>query len=516
MKLDTTFERPGDRRVTKMFQRLFGTRNTLRAATFFVCAITLGARECAFAEATRPNVLFILADDLGWRDVGCYGSTFYETPSIDGLAAAGARFTNAYAACPVCSPTRASILTGKYPARLNTTDWFGAPQPDSVENHWTRDKPLLPARYVDRLPLGEVTLAEALKQAGYRTFFAGKWHLGGAGYLPEDQGFDVNRGGHHRGSPPGGYFSPYRNPRLGDGPVGEHLPARLADETIQFIRDQQDEPFFAMLSFYSVHTPLQAPDDLVARYERKRARGDTDRTLWGREGDRKVRLVQDHAVYAAMVEAMDSAVGRVLQALEDLDIDDDTIVVFTSDNGGLSTSEGHPTSNVPLRAGKGWLYEGGIRVPAIIRWPGTVPGDTVIDRAMISTDYYPTLLDMIGLPPLPDQHADGVSLASRLRGEPTEEEDRAIFWHYPHYGNQGGSPSAAIRRGPYKLIEFFEDDRVELYRLDEDVGESVDVSAALPDRARALRSELRAWQESVGARFPTANERSRRATKTPG
>ncbi|MEA3364708.1 MAG: sulfatase-like hydrolase/transferase, partial [Candidatus Hydrogenedentes bacterium] len=234
----------------------------------------------------RPNFVFFLVDDLGWTDLGAFGSWFYETPNCDRLAAEGMKFTNAYAACPVCSPTRASIMAGKYPARMATTDWFGAPQPDEVAKHWTKNKPLLPAPYKEHLDLGEITLAEALEEAGYRTFFAGKWHLGGEGFFPEDQGFDVNKGGHHRGSPPGGYFSPYKNPKLENGPKGEHLPDRLASETMQFIEANHEEPFLAYLSFYSVHTPLQARDDLKAKYTDKAKSIDPDKPRWGTEGER--------------------------------------------------------------------------------------------------------------------------------------------------------------------------------------------------------------------------------------
>ncbi|NLT77147.1 MAG: sulfatase-like hydrolase/transferase, partial [Planctomycetes bacterium] len=293
-------------------------------------------------ERKQPNFVFFLVDDLGWTDLGCYGSTFYETANVDRLAAQGMRFTNAYAACPVCSPTRASIMTGKYPARLRTTDYFGAPQPDTVQNHWTRNKPLLPARYLNRLPLEEVTVAEALKEHGYATFFAGKWHLGPEGFWPEDQGFDFNKGGHDRGGPYGGkkYFSPYGNPRLSDGPDGEHLPNRLATETCKFIEEHRDRPFLAYLSFYSVHTPLMAREDLKAKYEAKAKAVTPDGPAWGKEGDREVRLVQDHLVYAGMVEAMDLAVGKVLDALDRLELAQETVVSFMSDNGGLSTSEG--------------------------------------------------------------------------------------------------------------------------------------------------------------------------------
>lgn len=465
--------------------------------------IAFCAVVCVQSAYAQPNIVFFLADDLGWRDLGCYGSAFYETPNIDELARTGTRFTNAYAACPVCSPTRASILTGKYPARMATTDWFGAPQPDEVQRHWTRVKPLLPAPYLEQLPLEEVTLAETLRAEGYVTFFGGKWHLGGSGFFPENQGFDVNKGGHHRGSPPGGYFAPYKNPNLKDGSEGEHLPARLAEETVSFIERHQDGPFFAFLSFYSVHTPLQARDELKQKYEAKAARTYHDGPKWGIEGDRKLRLVQDDPVYAGMVEAMDQAVGTVLDGLEEFGLVDDTIVVFMSDNGGLSTSEGHPTSNLPLRAGKGWLYEGGIREPMIIRWPGALTNGTTVDAAVTSTDFYPTLLELAGISLRPEQHLDGVSLVPVLRAESIAH--RALFWHYPHYGNQGGSPSAAIREGRYKLIEFFEDDRIELYDLEEDVGETDDLSARFPGTAAPLREKLDTWQKEVDARFPSPN-----------
>jgi arylsulfatase A-like enzyme len=288
-------------------------RSFLRTAGAATLWSTCGGVSRLFGQSRKkPNFVFFLADDLGWTDLGCFGSTFYETPHIDRLARQSMRFTNAYAACPVCSPTRASIMTGKYPARLNTTDYFGAPQPGTVQRHWTKNKPLLPARYTDRLPLEEVTIAEVFKQHDYATFFAGKWHLGPEGFFPEDQGFDVNKGGIERGGPYGGkkYFSPYGNSRLSDGPEGEHLPDRLATETCTFIEAHRGEPFLAYLSFYSVHTPLIARADLQAKYETKARRAEHDGPVWGKEGDRKVRLVQNHAVFAGMVEAMDQAVGQ--------------------------------------------------------------------------------------------------------------------------------------------------------------------------------------------------------------
>jgi len=449
----------------------------------------------------QPNFVFFLVDDLGWTDLGCFGTSFYETPNIDKLCASGMKFTNAYAACPVCSPTRASILTGKYPQRVGITDYINSRGGNQPEN-WRRKTKLLPAAYKDRLAHQEVTIAEAMKEAGYATFFAGKWHLGPEGFWPENQGFDVNKGGIERGGPYGGkrYFSPYGNPRLEDGPDGEHLPDRLASETVKFIKAQQDKPFLAYLSFYSVHTPLMARPDLKKKYQAKAKTLQSAGPTWGQEGSRKVRLVQDHAVYAGMVEAMDQAVGKVLDALERLQLANDTVVFFMSDNGGLSTSEGHPTSNLPLRAGKGWLYEGGIREPMIIRAPGTTKPGSICAEPVISTDFYPTILELGSLPLKPDQHLDGVSLVPLLKKHSLAQ--RPLFWHYPHYGNQGGSPGGAIRLGDYKLIEFYEDNHVELYNLKNDIGEKNDLSAKLPQKTKELRKKLHAWLKEVDARMP--------------
>lgn len=450
----------------------------------------------------KPNFVFILVDDMGWTDAGCFGSSFYETPNIDRLAGEGVRFTDAYAACPVCSPTRASIMAGKYPARINTTDYFGAAQPEN----WKRNTLLLPAEYLEQLPLEEVTIAETLKGQGYSTFFAGKWHLGDKGYWPEDQGFDVNKGGWTRGGPYGGkkYFSPYGNPRLDDGPDGEHLPDRLATETCKFMEAKKDKPFLAYLSFYSVHTPLISREDLTNKYkEKKKTLGDAG-PIWGDEGERKVRLVQEHAVYGGMIEAMDMAVGKVLYKLKELGIDDNTVVFFMSDNGGLSTSEGHPTSNLPLRAGKGWMYEGGIREPMIIKWPGITKPGSVCDVPVISTDFYPTMLDIAGIDAKPAQHIDGVSLTGLLKGGKQLDRE-AIYWHYPHYGNQGGSPTGAVRAGDWKLIEFYDDDHVELYNLRDDIGEKENLAEKLPGRANELKEMLHKWRKSVDAKMPGKN-----------
>jgi arylsulfatase A-like enzyme len=462
-----------------------------------------GAPQPATQPPRRPNFVFFLADDMGWRDAGCYGSTFYETPNIDRLASQGMRFTDAYAACPVCSPTRASIMTGKYPARLGTTDYFGAPQPNTVFPHWTRNKPLLPAPYLDHLPLEEVTLAEALKEGGYRTFFAGKWHLGGRGYWPENQGFDINVGGWTAGAP-ASYFSPYHNPKLSDGPTGEHLDDRMAAESVKFLEGVGQQPFLLYHAFYSVHIPLQAKRDLITKYEAKQKALKMEGPRFKPEGDSQARQVQDHAVYAAMIETMDKGVGRVLDAMDRLGLAGNTIVFFMSDNGGLNTAEGAPTSNVPLRAGKGWLYEGGIREPMIVKWPGAVKPGSTCGTPVISTDFYPTMLEMAGLRAKPEQHKDGVSMVPLLK-QTDSTGQRAIYWHYPHYSNQGGSPGSAVRAGDWKLIEFFEDGRLELYSLKNDLSEQHNLAAREGRKTAELREKLKAWRAAIGARMPSPN-----------
>ncbi|QDU87814.1 Arylsulfatase [Pirellulimonas nuda] len=475
----------------------------------FIVTLAFGAWLSSCVDARQPNVVFFLVDDLGYSDLGCFGSSFYETPNLDRLAESGVRLTSAYAACPVCSPTRASILSGKYPQRVGITDFINAAGGNQPEN-WGRNTPLLPAPNQDQLALQEQTLAEAFKDAGYATFFAGKWHLGSDGWAPEDQGFDRNAGGLEWGHPKG-YFSPYRNPKLPDGPDGEHLTARLAEETCKFIRESADQPFLAYLSFYTVHTPLQSPKALEKKYQAKK-RSEAPETQWGRESPREVRQTQNHPVYAGMVESMDTAVGRVLTTLEELGLADDTIVVFTSDNGGLSTSEGSPTSNLPLRGGKGWMYEGGIREPTIVRWPGHGKPGVSSDALVLSTDYYPTLLAMAGVPPRPQQHVDGVSFAPVLEGTADAARESAC-WDYPHYGNQGGSPCGAIRRGDWKLIHWYGSDRVELYNLADDIGEHHDLAESKPELRDELLGRLNAWRREVGAKAPTPNPKYKPAAK---
>ena len=454
----------------------------------FCCSPAYGVEtnedKSSDSKPQSPNVVFFLVDDLGWKDLGCYGSTFYETPSVDALAESGVRFVNGYATCPVCSPTRASIMTGKYPARLGITAHIGDAQP----HQWRRKTRLLPASYKDHLPLDEKTLAEYFHDAGYATFHAGKWHLGSQDrHWPEYQGFDINIGGWAQGGPFGGkqYFSPYGNPRIDDGPAGEHLPDRLANETVRFIESHRHKPFFAMLSFYSVHVPLVAREDLRQKYSRKRNPfGETDSPIYSFDGDTRVRSIQEHAVYAAMVEAMDQAVGKVLDSLSKLELMDNTVVVFTSDNGGLSTGDlgisrdqGWPTSNSPLRCGKGWLYEGGIRVPLIVKSVNKKRAGSSIDAIATSADLLPTLLDLTGLEVDNPVEIDGQSVASAVEnGDSDVLSQRAVFWHYPHYGNQGGSPGAAIRKGDWKLIEWYETNTIELFNLKDDLGEVEDLS----------------------------------------
>lgn len=450
-------------------------------------------RACSGDAQPQPNIVFIMADDLGWADLGCTGSTFYETPHLDRLAADGMRFTTAYSACPVCSPTRAAAMTGKYPARVKVTDYIPG----------DRRGRLNPAFYLHHLPLEEVTIAESLRDARYKTALIGKWHLGDEGFWPQDQGFDVNVAGSGKGGSP--QISPYKLPNIIDGPPGEYLTERLTEEAIKFLEGARDKPFLLVLTHYDVHTPLVGKKELIEKFQAKAAALPASTTPRFRaEGAGEDRRVQDHAVYAAKVASLDQSVGRVRETLARLGVDKNTVIVFTSDNGGLSTTEGAPTSNAPLRAGKGWLYEGGIRVPLIVHWPGVTSAGRTSDVPVITNDFYPTLLEIAGLPPLAAQHVDGVNLVPLLKDEGRPARD-TLYWHYPHYGNQGGSPGGAVREGDWKLIEFFEDHRVELYNLRADAGERHNVAALLPERAEQLRKKLTAWRTSVGAEMPTPN-----------
>ncbi|QDS91007.1 Arylsulfatase precursor [Rosistilla ulvae] len=467
--------------------------------------ILLGLALPAVAENEQPNFLFILADDLGCKDLSGEGSSFYETPRIDSIANDGMRFTQGYAACQVCSPSRASIMLGTYPARHGITDWIGA----ASGLKWRRNDRVLPAEYEHNLPLDQTTVAEALRDAGYATFFAGKWHLGGEGSMPEDHGFDINRGGHHRGSPPGGFFSPYKNPKLTDGPAGESLPIRLADETAGFIRDSADRPFFAFLSFYSVHGPIQTTPELWKKYRDKVMAGEQPEERFLIDRTLPVRQVQDCPIYAGMMESMDNAVGIVLDTLQQTGLDKNTVVIFTSDNGGVSSGDAFATSNLPFRGGKGRQWEGGLREPFYIKAPGITAAGSHCDTPVIGTDFYPTLLELAGL--ASPKGIDGVSLVPLLRGRSIES--RPLFWHYPHYGNQGGEPSSIIRDGDWKLIHYYEDGRDELYHLADDIGEQTDRATKQPELASRLRVQLDAWLEATGARIPQPDPRFDAAKK---
>lgn len=457
----------------------------------FAVALALSAAP-ARAAGQPPNVVLFLIDDLGQRDLGCYGSTFYRTPNVDQMAKDGLKFADFYAACPVCSPTRVSVLTGKYPQRANITDWIPG-RKDLPEQRLKR-----PA-IRNELPLEEVTVAEALKARGYVTAHVGKWHLGGKGFEPTQQGFDVNVAGDHTGTPLS-YFAPFENkagskmPGLEKAEPGEYLTDRLALEAEKFIEANKAKPFFLYMPHYAVHTPLRAPQALIDKYKVTPKAG-----------------TQSNPVYAAMVESMDSAVGRVLKKLDDLKLSNDTLVIFTSDNGGLATTEGGPTGatfNGPLREGKGFLYEGGVRVACVMKWPGHIKPGSVSSEVACSIDLFDTILEATARgakdqPAAPGGARDGRSLVPIFNGEKTKE--RAVFWHYPHYANQGSRPGGAVRRGNWKLIEYYEDGRRELYDLSKDPSESRNLISQNADVAMELAGALDTWRKEVGAKMPPPN-----------
>ncbi len=433
-------------------------------------------------DARPPNVVLILIDDLGWTDLGCQGSQFYETPHIDRLAASGMRFTHGYSACTVCSPTRAGVLTGLYPARLHITDW--------IEGHKRPYARLKVPEWTMHLPHQSLTMAEVFKANGYTTCHIGKWHLGGEEFWPLTHGFDQNIGGNHRGQPPS-YFFPYEQgaiklPGLAEGQAGEYLTDRLTDEAIRFVSANRDRPFFLYLPHYTVHTPLQAKADLIAKYRAKAAA--------------KPGLPQQNAVYAAMIESLDDGIGRLLAALDEHKLRDKTVVIFTSDNGGLLSS----TSNVPLRAGKGSAYEGGVRVPLIFSYSPVVATGSTSHVPAMSIDLLPTLVELCGLDLAKAPVWDGISLAPALRQSGTVTRE-ALYWHYPHYHPGGATPYGAIRAGDDRLVEFYEDGKAELYNLKDDVSEQHDLAASDPARRDELLAKLRAWRMGIGAQMPTAN-----------
>jgi arylsulfatase A len=432
----------------------------------------------ADSPKTPPNVILILADDLGWADLGCYGSKFHRTPALDRLAKGGMRFTDAYSACPVCSPTRAALMTGKAPARIGVTDWLPGRKDFP-------DQQLAQFKTLQQLPLDEVTLAEALKKS-HVTRHIGKWHLGGKGFEPEKQGFDSNIAGDHTGTALS-YFAPFQRmnrfmPGLEKAPEGEYLTDRLGAEAVKFIEKNKNKPFFLYLAHYAPHTPLRAKKDVIEKYPNKPTPGK-----------------QSNAIYAAMLESLDDSIAAVLKKLDDLKLADNTIVIFTSDNGGLATLEGPntpPTINTPLREGKGHLYEGGIRVPLIVHWPGTIKPETTSKVPVITHDLYPTILQACGIEL--KKSLDGVSLLSLLKGGDAPKRD-ALCWHYPHYSNQRSKPGGAIREGQFKLIEFYEDGRKELFDLKADPSESRNLAADKTDLVKRLGDKLQAWRKEVGA-----------------
>ncbi len=471
--------------------------------TATISASMLGASQQLLARQSQKNVLFIIADDLGWNDLGFMGSEYYQTPNLDRLAASGVVFTDAYSACQVSSPSRASIMTGQYTPIHGVTNWIGERSGEEWRRN-NRHSKLLPAEYEWSLDDAQTLLPEYLKECGYNTFIAGKWHLGEEEKdWPEYHGFDINKGGWASGSPKGGYFAPYINPRLENGEDGENLSMRLANETVNFIADNSRKPFFAYLSFYAVHGAIQTTQE---NWQYFRDRADSmgiadsgfkvDRTL-------PVRQTQDNPVYAGLIKQMDDAVGVVLDYLEQAGMIDNTLIIFTSDNGGVSSGDSFSTSLLPLRGGKGRQFEGGIRVPLIVKSPDASGEISTCSTPINGIDFYPTIAAFVGEPTSPETKLSGVDILPLLQGE--EIATRDLFWHYPHYGNQGGEPSSIIRRGDWKLIYYYEDLRCELYNLAIDLSESEPLNIQYPEKVTELKATLLAWLESCEAKIPKAD-----------
>ncbi len=458
-----------------------------------IWVVFLLASVCHAAE--KPNIVFFLVDDLGLGDVGCFGSTYHETPNIDQLCSEGMKFTQGYSACTVCSPSRAAILLGKYPARTRLTDW--------IAGHRRGNRRLLIPDWNMRMDLSETTLPEALKTAGYRSQFVGKWHLMPIGaddfqqHYPTSHGFDVNIAGREWGQPkgPGKYFSPFGMPNLDDGSRGDFLTDALTDQAIEFIDENRDDPFFLYFSYYTVHGPIMAPPELVNKYKQKA------KTV------AKPYKERINPSFAAMTELLDRSVGRVRAKLEELGLADNTIIVFTSDNGG--TSE---LASAGLRGAKALAYEGGTRVATMVHWPGvTVPGSEC-SVPIIGNDFYPTVLEMCGLELMPAQHRDGESLVPLLKRSADPWKREELYWHYPHYHRT--TPYGAVRRGDWKLIEFYEDEHLELYDLKHDPAERDNLASREPKLAKELLENLRAWRQSVAAQMPTPNPDFNQVVKT--
>ena len=428
----------------------------------------------------KPNIVFILADDLGWRDLSCMGSQYYETPNIDRLASEGLLFTDAYAAAPVCTPTRAAFMTGKTPARLGITAVFDRDR---------GEMPLLPPEWPHILPHYENTLAERLKEQAYLTAHIGKWHLGHTSeFWPEEHGFDVNVAGCNLGRVPT-FFSPYKNPRIEDGPEGEYLTERLGREAADFIRQNADTSFFLYLPFYSPHAPLEAPQTSIAKFENKSP-----------DGGQKI------PTYAAMIAEMDKAVGQVMDALKEAGVAENTLLVFTSDNGGVKTIwDTEITDNAPLRAEKFLLYEGGIRVPLIVRWPGVTPQGMKTKQLASTIDFLPTFMAAAGSSIL-EPNIDGIDLIAVFSSGDDALVERPLAWHYPHYmPRQDMKPSSALRVGKYKIVHWLEDHRIELFDLENDIGETQNLAPQMPEMASSLYQKLETWRNQTGAMMPRPN-----------
>lgn len=469
---------------------------------FISLAALLSCQSPKDKVPSSPNILFILADDLGYHDLSCMGSTYYETPNIDKIAQQGMTFTNGYAACQVCSPSRASIMTGKFPARHGITDWIGA----RTGEEWRKNKRytrLLPPGYVRHLDHEDLTLAEAFKENGYNTFFAGKWHLGSEGSYPEDHGFDINHGGYERGGPySGGFFSPFDNPKMIDYPEekGMSLPMKLAKETANFIEEQGEKPFLVYLSFYAVHAPIQSSEEKWNKYRQKAHNQGVADSGFEMERRLPIRKYQDNPVYAGLIEHMDDAVGHVLNTLDRMNLSDNTIVIFTSDNGGVSSGDNFSTTISPLRGGKGYQWEGGLRVPYLVYVPWMKHNGSKSDVPVTGTDFFPSLLELAGIPRNPEQHRDGISFVPVLQGDKMAEHP--LIWHYPHYGNQGGDPSSIIRKGNWKLIHYLENGVDELYDLQASITEKENMADSFPQITKNLSEELHEYLIGVNARFP--------------
>lgn len=450
-------------------------------------------------KANKPNILFILADDLGYSDLSCMGSNYYETPNVDALASSGMVFTNGYAGAQVCSPSRATLLTGQFTARHGITDWIGASEGEDWRSKKRYSK-MLPAGYKHHLDADAVLLPAVLKEAGYATFFAGKWHLGDEGYYPENYGFDINKGGWDKGSPAGGYFAPFNNPKLENHQAGENLTMRLAKETVNFIKGSKDKPFFAYLSFYAVHGPIETSKDKWEKYRKKALKNELPEQGFEKGDFLPMRKYQDNPVYAGLVETMDDAVGVVLKALKENGLDKNTIVIFTSDNGGVTSGDNYSTNNAPLKGGKGYQWEGGIRIPYIIRVPWINQQGQKSDVPVAGSDFFPTLLDLVKINPPAKSQIDGKSIVPVLKGKSIG--NRPLYWHYPHYGNQGGRPVSIVRIGDWKLIHFWEDGHDELYNLKNDLQENNDLAKLEPKRTEKMLKQLLNWLKDVEANYP--------------